>query len=102
MAGTGSFRSSVTFPLPHQAQIHFSGSGGNPLEPAAVLFAITWDIRVVIDTSNPLVPTALVNYNHTCYPNHQIKVTNNANGAVTTIYNFQATGDNSIAHISSC
>jgi len=39
-------------------------------------------MRTVIDTTNPLTPTALVNYNHTCYPSHQIKV----NGQVVYLY----------------
>lgn len=36
----------------------------------------------VIDTTNPASPTAYVNYSHTCYPAHQIKV----NG--TIIYEY--------------
>jgi hypothetical protein len=71
----------VTFPYPHQGQVHYSGSASNPLESS--LATIQWDMRTVLDTTNPQSPTAYVNYNHTCYPAHQIKV----NGSI--IYSYQ-------------
>ena len=46
-------------------------------------------MRTVLDTTNPSSPTAYVNYNHTCYPAHQIKV----NGAV--IYSYIPPDDSS-------
>ncbi|HVJ05868.1 MAG TPA: hypothetical protein VM578_09365 [Candidatus Saccharimonadales bacterium] len=73
------FSHDESFPYAHQAQSHFSGSSSNPLEVPA---PIQWDMRTLIDTTNPVAPTALVNYNHTCYPAHQIKV----NGQVVYLY----------------
>jgi hypothetical protein len=70
-ANPGGFLYDVSFPYAHQGQVHFDGSSSNPLEPPA---PILWDMRTVIDTTNPAAPTAIVNYNHTCYPSHQIKV----------------------------
>jgi len=86
------FSHDETFPYPKQAQSHFSGSSTNPLEASA---PITWDMRTVVDATNPAAPTAYVNFNHTCYPAHQVKV----NGAV--VYSFIPT-DNSETHIFSC
>ncbi len=63
---------SVSYPSSTQAQVHFSGLGNDPLEPA--IGGIVWDMNVVIDQSSPSAPTALVSYNHTCYPAHIIKV----------------------------
>ena len=70
----------VSYPYAHQAQVHYVGSVYNSLESS--IATITWDMRTVLDTTNPQSPTAYVNYNHTCYPAHQIKV----NGAV--IYSY--------------
>ncbi len=72
--------------------MHYSGAASNPLETYA---PITWDMRTVIDTTNPLSPTAYVNYNHTCYPSHQIKV----NGAVVYLY---TPPQNDIIFITNC
>jgi hypothetical protein len=70
----------VTYPFAHQGQVHYVGSVYNSLESSAA--TITWDMRTVLDTTNPQSPTAYVNYNHTCYPAHQITV----NGAVVYSY----------------
>jgi hypothetical protein len=82
----------VSYPYSHQAQVHFDGAVTNPLESNA---PITWDMRAVIDTTNPQAPTALVNYNHTCYPSHQIKV----NGAVVYLY---TPPENDLTYIFDC
>lgn len=70
----------VTYPFSHQAQVHFDGAVTNPLE--SVSAPIAWDMRTVLNTTSLLSPTAIVNYNHTCYPSHQIKV----NGRVVYLY----------------
>jgi YD repeat-containing protein len=70
----------VSYPYAHQAQVHYVGSVFNSLESSAA--TITWDMRTVLDTTNPQSPTAYVNYNHTCYPAHIIRV----NGAVVYSY----------------
>jgi hypothetical protein len=70
-ANPSGFAHDESYPFAHQGQSHFSGSSCNPLEPCV---SITWDMRTVIDTTNPQAPTAYVNYNHTCYPAHQVKV----------------------------
>ena len=70
----------VSYPYPHQGQVHFDGSSSNPLE--SQIAAIQWDMRTLVDTTNPAAPTAVVNYNHTCYPSHQIKV----NGKIVYSY----------------
>ncbi len=77
---TPGFSHDETYPYLHQGQVHYSGAASNPLEDRYA--PITWDMRTVIDTTNPLSPTAYVNYNHTCYPSHQIKV----NGAIVYLY----------------
>ena len=71
---TPAFSQFVNFPYAHQGQVEFSGASSNPLE--STYAPITWDMRTVVDTTNPQSPTAYVNYNHTCYPSHQIKVNN--------------------------
>jgi hypothetical protein len=38
--------------------------------------AINWNINTVVNDPNPAQPTAYVNYNHTCYPAHIVKVNN--------------------------
>ena len=63
----------------NQGQVHFAGSACNPLETCA---PIVWDMRTVLNTPNPQQPTAYVNYNHTCYPSHQVKV----NGQIIYLY----------------
>jgi hypothetical protein len=78
-ADPGGFLYDVSFPYAHQGQVHFDGSSSNPLDPAA---PILWDMRTVVDTTNPSKPTAIVNYNHTCYPSHQVKV----NGTIVYLY----------------
>jgi hypothetical protein len=79
------FSYDVSYPYVHQAQVHFVGSAYNPLESSAA--TITWDMRTVLDTTNQQSPTAYVNYNHTCYPAHQIKV----NGVV--VYSYMPPSD---------
>jgi hypothetical protein len=63
----------VTGSTSESGSAHFDGTASNPLESS--LAKISWDMRVTMDGSNPnnaLVTT--VNYNHTCYPAHIIKV----------------------------
>jgi hypothetical protein len=79
-APTNAMLYDTSFPYATQGQVHFDGSASNPLESQKA--AIQWDMRTVIDTTNPSAPTATVNYNHTCYPAHQIKV----NGQVVYLY----------------
>ncbi len=74
------FSYDVSFPNAHQGQVHYTGSVSNPLE--SQLATIQWDMRTVIDATNPQAPKAYVNYTHTCYPAHQIKV----NGAIVYSY----------------
>ena len=64
----------MSFPDSTQGQAHFSGTGSNPFESS--LARISWDMRTVINTSDLTNVTAYVNYNHTCYPAHGIKVNN--------------------------
>ena len=92
-ANPAGFSYDVTFPYPHQGQVHFSGSASNPLELAPA--PITWDMRTVVDNSNPGSPTAYVNYNHTCYPAHQVKV----NGQIIYLY---TPPENDISYIAVC
>jgi|GEM_PF-4635177 len=73
-ASPSGFTHDESFPYSTQGQSHFAGSASNPLE--LVNAPIDWDMRTVIDDSNQQSPTAYVNYNHTCYPSHQIKVNN--------------------------
>ena len=87
------FSYDVSFPQAHQGQVHYTGAASNPLETD--LATITWDMRTVIDTTNPQSPTAYVNYNHTCYPAHQIKV----NGQVIYLYTPPA---NDFLYITGC
>ena len=68
------FSYTVTFPYPHQAQVLFYGAVSNPLDAAAG--PITWNVRTVINTSNPTAPTGYVNYNTTCFPAHEVQVDN--------------------------
>ncbi len=89
---TPAFSYDVTYPYAYQGQVHYVGSSANPLEPPA---PITWDIRTVVDATNPYAPTAYVNYNHTCYPAHQIKV----NG--TLVYSYSP-ASNDLAYITGC
>jgi hypothetical protein len=68
------FSYTVTFPYPHQAQVLFYGAVSNPLDAAAG--PITWNVRTVINTSNPTAPTGYVNYNTTFFPAHEVQVDN--------------------------
>ena len=70
-ADSSGFEHDETYPLNSQGQVHFTGSAGNPLEPVDP--PITWDMRTVINIQSDGA-TAYVNYNHTCYPAHQVKV----------------------------
>lgn len=78
-ADPSGFGEDYSFPYVTQVQSHFYGSSSNPLEPPS---PIQWDMRTVVDASNPSAPTAYVNYNHTCYPAHQIKVNS------TVVYSY--------------
>jgi hypothetical protein len=71
--------SNTTF-SPPTTTISFSGRGTNPLELLAP--PIYWNMQLVIDESNPNLPTASVVPSHTCYPEHIVKV----NG--TTVYDY--------------
>jgi hypothetical protein len=62
----------LTVPNQTQGQVHFSGTGSNPLE--TWLARIAWDMRTLIDITNLDNITAKVNYNHTCFPAHAIMV----------------------------
>ena len=77
---TPAFSHDESFPYAHQGQLHFTGEVANPLE--SQLATITWDMRAVIDIQDPQSATAYINYNHTCYPAHLIKV----NGQVVYSY----------------
>jgi hypothetical protein len=71
-ASTDDFHQDVSFPYPTQGQAHNYGTASNPLESS--LAKIAWDMRTVIDYSNLDNVTGIVNYNHTCFPAHIIKV----------------------------
>lgn len=66
--------------LRHAGQVHYSGTGSNPLESPVA--RIAWDMRTLIDISNLDNIRAKVNYNHTCFPAHAILVNN------FVIYNY--------------
>ena len=68
------FSYTVTFPYPHQAQVLFYGAVSDPLDAPAG--PITWNVRTVLNTSNPTAPTGYVNYNTTCFPAHEVQVDN--------------------------
>ena len=87
------FSHDVSYPYAFEGQVHYSGAASNPLETQVA--SITWDMRTVVDTTNPSAPTAYVNYNHTCYPAHQIKV----NG--TVVYSYTPS-ENDLAYITGC
>jgi hypothetical protein len=70
----------VTYPQSHQAIATLSGTAQNPLE--AQFGGIQWNMLVKVDTTNPAAPTALVSYQATCYPAHQVSV----NGTVVYTY----------------
>jgi hypothetical protein len=93
-ASFAGFTYNASYPYAHQGQVEFTGSASNPLESQYA--PITWDMRTVIDTTNPLGPTGIVNYNHTCYPSHQIKV----NGKI--VYLYQAPLGASTTYIIDC
>ena len=73
-ASTSGMYSSVSYPFASQGQFLAYGSAGNPLESDWA--AINWNINTVVNDPNPAQPTAYVNYNHTCYPAHIVKVNN--------------------------
>lgn len=53
--------------------VRFYGTGSNPLESS--LARVAWDIRVLMNGNNPTDARVTdVNYNHTCFPAHIIKV----------------------------
>jgi hypothetical protein len=64
---------SVSGSTSQNGNAHFYGTASNPLETS--LAKISWDMRVLMDGSDPnnAVVTS-VNYNHTCFPAHIIKV----------------------------
>lgn len=94
-AGHGSTdsMSAYTTSYPYATQAHLYGSASNPLENPSP--PITWDMNVVVDDSNPSSPTSYVNYNHTCYPAHIVKV----NG--TVVYSYQPPYNNPV-YLASC
>jgi hypothetical protein len=83
----------VTYPTGSTAVTTLSGTASNPLEPQ--VGGIKWSILVGVDTSDPNASTATVNYQHTCYPAHQITV----NGQVVYSYVPQ---DDSPLYIATC
>jgi hypothetical protein len=83
----------VSYPYSTQAQVHLFGSGQDPLEPR--LGGITWDMNVVVDDSTPGAATAIVSFNHTCYPAHIVKV----NGTVVYYY---PPPQNNTAYLGAC
>jgi len=87
------FSYEVTYPYAHQGQVRYWGAASNPLEFLSP--PITWDMRTVLNTTNSNAPTAYVNYNHTCYPAHQIKV----NG--TLVYHWEPES-NDFTYIAQC
>lgn len=64
----------LSIPNQTQGQVHYSGTGSNPLESSTA--RIAWDMRTLIDITNLDNITAKVNYNHTCFPAHAILVNN--------------------------
>jgi len=72
-ASPAQFAQQVTFPTLQQAQVLFYGESSNPLEAPA---PINWSMRTVIDAPPAGSSSAYANFNHTCYPAHQIKVNN--------------------------
>jgi hypothetical protein len=79
-ASTSNFHQDASFPYSTQGQAHNYGTASNPLESS--LAKIAWDMRTLVDYSNPDFVTAYVNYNHTCFPAHIIKVDGH------TVYNW--------------
>jgi hypothetical protein len=70
----------VSDSVPYESQITLNGSASNPLENP--LAAIAWNM-LVAPIGYPNSPSVTVNYQHTCYPAHIIKV----NG--TVVYSYQ-------------
>ena len=65
---------------------HFYGTASNPLE--SNLAKIAWDMRVYMNGDNPNnAQVTEVNYNHTCFPAHMIKVQE------YTVYEWKPTSD---------
>jgi hypothetical protein len=79
----------------NQGSVRFWGEAANPLESTADWAPISWDMVVTMNTASQQAPTAVVTYNHKCYPAHQVKV----NGQV--VYSFQPSS-NSILQITAC
>jgi hypothetical protein len=75
--------------------LQLSGSASNPLE--TTLAAISWNMITTINVSNPSQPTASVQYNHTCYPAHQVKV-----GPDNTVVYSYTPPYNNLAYIAAC
>ena len=64
----------ITGPTGESGNAHFYGTASNPLESSVA--RIAWDMRVTMDWSDPNnAQVTDVNYNHTCFPSHIIKVT---------------------------
>jgi hypothetical protein len=91
-ASSAGFTHSETYST-NQGQELLIGSAANPLQSAAG--PITWNMRVVLNTSTATAPTAYVNFNHTCYPSHRVSV----NGAQVYLY---TPSSNSFAYIAVC
>jgi len=91
-ASSAGFTHSETYST-NQGQELFIGSAGNPLESLAG--PITWNMNVLLDTTNVSAPTATVNYNHTCFPSHHVVV----NG--TEVYSWTPSST-SFAYIALC
>ena len=91
-ASSAGFTHSETYST-NQGQELFIGSAGNPLESLAG--PITWNMRVLLNTTNVSAPTATVNYNHTCFPSHHVVV----NGEEVYLWTPSST---SFAYIALC
>jgi hypothetical protein len=69
----------ITGPTGESGNARFHGTASNPLEDPVA--RIAWDMRVTMNGSNPTdARVTSVNYNHTCFPSHIIKVQH------TTVY----------------
>jgi len=93
-ASTGGFSHSEGYQT-HQATVQFSGSAGNPLESLSNWAPITWNLTTTVNVQTPSNPTAAVNYLHTCYPAHQVKVNSQI------VYSYMPL-QNDITYITGC
>lgn len=76
-ASTNDIHADLTMPYYKQAQTHFYGSVGNPMDlPIA---PVRFDVRAVTDYQNIDYVTAYTGWGtHTCFPAHVVKATGNS------------------------